>query len=341
MGVCVTVNCFQLRLSPALALAALLAAALPAAAQAPRKPAAPPARKAPAARKTPAPRKPAPGKSLPLEQQVAAREKRAAQLAAARRWNQALDEIAAARLLVRGTQTQRLRQARKQPVNAAYARELAALQSSTRARAKKAPKTQSVMRAVTEEYRKQRAALQKKHGVTPQTLEAARVKRRNALRAEFGLVTARLADRAADYHRQSGNPEEAERLTEESLLERLAAYRAGGKKEQATQVAVKLAQSKTARSPAYEQAALYFQEDRQYGWGAQALQRAIEAQKAGRSGMSATSRMQPGSDNLRLAQLYRQLAFCYQKLERPADTKRAMEQAAAAEQAAQTAMRRR
>jgi hypothetical protein len=105
------------------------------------------------------------------------------------------------------------------------------------------------------------------------------------------------------------------------------------------QAATRLTASGSAASESYEQAALYFQEQAQWGKGADALQQAIKALQSGRTAVPD----RPGSKAARafrsgrLAQLYRQLAYCYTKLGRDADSKKAMQQAAQADAAAEAA----
>jgi hypothetical protein len=256
-----------------------------------------------------------------VDGKVAALKQKAAKAAAAGKWEAALIPIREARLLVQKD----LRRARYQlphpKVDPRYRKEAAALSRRVREKYRTGPKTPEAREQARKEIADGQRALAKKYKVNDPAAVARLRKAMTALDARYDLADAALQELEGHYLRKSGKEPQGRQLWEDAFTDRMAAYERLGKPKEAGHTAAKLLNAGPKLPGSYMAVAEYHQRRKQYPAAAHVWQKEIRQAEAGQ--LQVAPKQQPRV----LALAYRQLAFCYTRLGRSADARKAMEKA--------------
>jgi tetratricopeptide (TPR) repeat protein len=257
------------------------------------------------------------------ERTLAALKAQAARLASQGKLDKALEQVAAARELVR--RHGRMQAAPRRKPDPRMQRDLKALNAWMAERSRLARSGNGDMAATLRTYNSRRAALMKKHGAGAGPAAGASP----ADLAKNSLLLASLDDLAATYQERKGARDAATFLRGRAATTRVAAYRALHRLPEAARSAEKLLRTQSRNPAAYEAAGGLFQEQGQYGKAAGVWERGIRLLTSRSVNVPAAGRG-PDHDRARnrlLQAFYRQVAFCYQKLGRTREAQMALQAA--------------
>lgn len=264
-----------------------------------------------------------------LTQRIAPYRKRAAKLAAQKKWDPALQQLSDAKELVR-SETRREVTPAKPKIDPGFYKELAVVRQQLSEQARKEPRDAAHRRLFVEQFNARKALLLKKfHVDAANGVAASRWGRQRARQAQSGLLLASLDDVAAGYFAGKGDRERATASREDAALGRLRAYVILKQESSAAQAAEKLLKLSPANPEAYAEAGRFYQERKEWARAAQVWESGINRLRGGQVRMRIPDRpgAGPAERGTLLAECYRQVAFCYQQLGRKAEAQQAMESA--------------
>lgn len=285
----------------------------------------------------PSPVKPAekgkPTKPAQWQQGVEARKKAAARYAAARKWDLALREIGLAKLAVEEAGRDARRKIGSAPRPPEYQKELKRLIMELNSDRKLAFQHKESFEKSVRQFEKKRDALDRKYGINRKDETASRQKML-ADAGRFTLELAALDDLASKYYTGKGDDQGAVVARENSLKERLEAYQALGKTDEAAKEAEKVAALNSANPDLYDAAGRFFMQQKQFPRAAAVWQREIDLIETGRAAVRVPNRraggvrpVSPRDPRERLPILYRQLAFALHRQGKADEARRALQKA--------------
>ena len=263
-----------------------------------------------------------------LQAVVAAAERQAAKLAAAGKVDQAFTAIASARDQLKAAM-QRLPHG-EAAVDPRKKKELAELDRWTNGQAKLAREGKVKIGDVYRRYKLKRKAIDARYDGPSARKASTESRRRAALtRARYHLLEARLADVTSTCLTRARKPEQAAAFRRTALKRRIDAYRTLGQPNLAVGAATKALAAAGTDPETYSAVGVFFQESKDFGRAANVWERGIALLESGK-----TERSLPGTAaekkhrrTQQTEQFYRQLVFCYQKLGKTDEMKRALERA--------------
>lgn len=241
-----------------------------------------------------------------VEAKVRARQRAAQVLAGKGQWNAAFQTLAAARDLI-NAERHKAKSPARPPLSPALRKEARALSSWLASKKKGRKPGEPLPVSVVKEYQRRQQAIRQKAAKLAPPKQNAAASRQASLR--LGLLLADVDDTAAGIHQKKGDTAEATASRLEAGRRRLKLYSEAGKKTEAGAWAGKLAKLGVGDPVSLAAVAEYHQGSKRFGPAADYWRRAIGIREKDSSARSASE-----------SQLYyRQLAYCYDRLGKPAE----------------------